>query len=525
MKCFFRTGITTLALVLSHFGTPAAFGSVIDQEGFDVRLLGAGLTSRTVKVVSAPSGADQIGVAACQETGRHARYSHGAHVYDYVDLDCTAAIRQLLGVPLVSTINVTAHMEPDTSRAIDSDPLYSGQVVEFLTVARQAAFDASTGIGFFVSSGNRWVSKGDLSQVLTATMANGEVGVVHRFATFFTGQPLSNLMFKPFISFSDEGNIYNNWEDTSPRAGRDFVTGSGFGSGNFQLISGRIDTIANRDLLRDPNVVVFPGSTPVLGEVRGETQAIDIVTATLGAGKISYEAALYPYVYGATLYFGPQGFVEAGKRLWIRVNDANAQGRTVTLRYAVDGGEEQEASYYMGGNCFGFARCFEVKVPDTAQAALNFRVLLTGADGSVFVVDAGGGIPFATAIMPKTDAKIAVSAAGVQTERLQAGAIALLSYDVQRAVTKTLAQGSYPSYIQVKARVKHADGSSVIVPMGGIGAGRDSDFRVTYRGNLGILPIAIKAGATQVDIEFLLECSRFGDIERIATDPVTVSIQ
>lgn len=393
-----------------------------------------------------------------------------------------------------------------------------------MTVSRQSAFDAATGIGFYISSsGQRWIGKGDLIPVMTTATASGEQGTVHRFAVLFTGQPMSALLFKPFISFSGDGNIYNVWENLTPRAGRDYVTGSVGGSGDYRLISGRIDAIAHPDLLRDPDQIVFPGVRPALGEVRGDNQPIDIVTGSLDGGSLTYQAALFPYVYGQLLDMQQHGFVEAGKRLWIRVNDPRAEGRTVSLRFTVDGGAEQEASEYLGGNCYGFARCFEIKPPAEAQEAITFRVYLTGTDGSVLVVDANGAA-FRTPIMPSTNAKVTVTSAGVDIVGLQPEATAMLTYDVQRAVVKALAQGSYPGYIQVKARIKGADGSATTVPLGGISAGRDDHFRFTYRGSLGIVPIMIPANSATVEIDFLLECYRNGSSERVAVDQVFIDI-
>lgn len=111
--------------------TQPVHGAVIDQEGYDISLLGAGFTSRVVTIGASADSVDHIAVATCQEASRHPRYSHGVVVYDEVGFDCTEQVRRLLNEPLLAAVTVTAYMEPGTLNSLDPGPAFSGQVVEF----------------------------------------------------------------------------------------------------------------------------------------------------------------------------------------------------------------------------------------------------------------------------------------------------------------------------------------------------------------------------------------------------------
>lgn len=325
------------------------------------------------------------------------------------------------------------------------------------------------------------------------------------------------------MSFNDGSNIYNVWDDMTAARGHEYVTGSSFGSGDYILAPSRITSIAQRDLLRDPGVVVFPGSQPVLGEVSTQLAPIDIVTASLDGGRLSYEADLQPYVYGYSLYLRERGFVEAGKRLWIRVADARAQGATVSLRYRLDGGDEQEAQHYLGGNCYGYDRCFEINVPATATRDVAFRAVITAADGRETIID-DHGAPFVTPVIGAPTGSLTVTASGVAAANVAPGEMVTLSYDGRRAVATVMAQSSvYPGSILIAARVRRVGGTFVDVPLGTMQGGRDQNFRMTYRGTLGVLPVVIPADAlVPVTVDFVLSKYHNGNIEGQVIDSVQV---
>jgi hypothetical protein len=133
------------------------------------------------------------------------------------NVDCTAAMAHLAGLPAFQTVVVPAGYN------------FAGcTLLTVTTASKQSGLANATGIGWYAAdavagsqamTSGRFIRTAELVSAGTAVFKTGAPAIFHRFAAVANcsvGQGSYAKLFKPFMQFEDspDGNIYRNW-DTS----------------------------------------------------------------------------------------------------------------------------------------------------------------------------------------------------------------------------------------------------------------------------------------------------------------------
>ncbi len=461
-------------LLTSALASTAGFSGTVDQETYDVRLVAAQISGDLVSIGETGS---QVALTSCREESRREQWLTGVHIYDDVSLDCRQAVSALLHVPVISRVSVYTAVQTGTLKMVNPGVALKARRVDVYTATRDAALAPAAGVGFYFGFEETFVPKNKLVRFMGATDGNHDAVTVLRFAGLFTGAAFDSVMLKPYVRYDDGGTQFRNWENLTPRVGSPYVTGGFGGTGNYFLQAQIRESLRFDDVIREWSQIPIPNS-PAPARLEKEVVATDIVTITHVDGKTEAEVALQPYSWGVELKWSPDSVqVEAGKEVWIRYSNRASAGHTPKLLYKTsESGAETEAGQLLGGNCFDFARCFRILIPEGAQGRIFYRI--------------DDVVTFSFQI---------ASAATAES----------LLYAPEKALELAKAAGLVPEFLAIDAVFTAADGHTTRLPLGQISSRRDQNLQLIYTAKMVDLNVELAPyQIVKVEIRTFLQSSQ-----------------